>query len=63
MTLQQLLKDQNNQGDLTVMEFHSSVLILIDLSSAFDTVTHQFLLATLAELGIPGSAFTWFKSY
>ena len=34
----------------------SSVLILLDLSAAFDTVNHQLLTSSLAELDISGTA-------
>ena len=41
----------------------SSVLILLDLSAAFDMVNHQLLISTLAEMGISGIALSWTASY
>ena len=54
------------QNDLlmAVDRGESAILILLDLSAAFDTVDHCLLLETLQyHLGVSGSALEWFQSY
>ena len=40
-----------------------SILVLLDLSTAFDTVSHDILLDRLASIGITEIPLAWLKSY
>ena len=58
-----LLKVKNDLL-LNMDKSHVSLLVLLDLSAAFDTVDHDILLRRLREkLGLTGTALTWFSSY
>ena len=46
-----------------VSEGRCGILVMLDLSAAFDTVVHEYLLSDLKFIGIDGSAYRWFESY
>ncbi len=53
-------------NDLLLSSDHGciSLLVLLDLSAAFDTIGHKILLNRLENsVGISGSALAWLKSY
>ena len=58
-----LLKVQNDIL-LNMDRQHVTLLVLLDLSAAFDTVNHDILLRRLkTTFGITGTALQWFSSY
>ena len=49
---------------LSLDQGNTSILTLLDLSSAFDTIDHTILINTLEnEFNITGKVLSWFKSY
>ena len=54
------------QNDIlrTLDQGGGAILVLLDLSAAFDTIDHSILLSRMESvLGVKGSALQWFKSY
>lgn len=53
------------QNDITLALGDQKIvlLVMLDLSAAFDTVNHDQLQEKLEELGIAGKALQWFSSY
>ncbi|MCH1596002.1 MAG: reverse transcriptase family protein [Flavobacteriaceae bacterium] len=46
-----------------VDESKAVILVLLDLSAAFDTIDHGLLLQRLNEMGVRGNALEWERSY
>ena len=42
---------------------HPAVIVLLDLSAAFDTINHNILIRRLQNIGISNTALDWFTSY
>lgn len=48
---------------MTLDSGHSTILVLLDLSAAFDAVSHRILLRRLGEIGLKGPALQWMTSF
>ena len=48
---------------LAMDEGKLSILVLLDLSAAFDTIDHDILLHRLHVFSIQGTVLSWFRSY
>ena len=44
-------------------EKSASLLVLLDMSKAFDSLNHNLLLEKLRKLGLKASVTSWFSSY
>ena len=53
-----------NDNLRTLDQGGAAILVLLDLSAAFDTIDHSILISRMESvLGVKGSALQWFKSY
>jgi hypothetical protein len=53
----------HNEIVCAIGEGKAVLLVLLDLSAAFDTVHHPTMLSSLERLGVTGTPLKWFESY
>jgi len=58
-----LLLDSVHEWAKTLHEKGTNDVIFLDISKAFDTVSHTNLLVKLRRVGIDGRVLSWIKSY
>jgi hypothetical protein len=52
-----------NEVDSMLGSGRAVLMVMLDLSAAFDTIDHNILLHRLEDVGIGGRALTWFQDY
>ena len=59
------MENQNtNRLLIAAYSGHNGILILLDISAAFGTMSHTILLIHLSDyLGLTGTALSWFQSH
>ena len=56
--------ESKNDIDVALDQGDGVLLVLLDLSTAFDTIDHKIMLSrTKSYCGITGNALKWLKSY
>ena len=51
------------QIQMALDQKNAAMLVLLDLSAAFDAIDHSLMLKRLSKIGIVGTAHKWFSSY
>ena len=49
--------------ETTLLHYTDQLLVLVDMSKAFDSIQHDNLLSKLHVLGVSASTLAWFKSH